>query len=102
MSRYLVKSVETYRVDSESEAKALIEEAKRDNRYSTSKYMSEYKEAKQKGEVVDSWYRVTITKAFTSEKEPDSTVSVSYDVDFGSFPAPTNVKEVNFTEQEED
>lgn len=88
MSRYLIKATEQYRVDSETEAKALIEEAKKDRNYTLSKYSSEYKERKAKGEVIDSWYRVTLNKTFTDEREPDCTVSVSYDVDNGVFPSP--------------
>ena len=40
--KYLVKAVEQYRVDSEAEAKKLIEEAKSDRNYTLSKYSSEY------------------------------------------------------------
>lgn len=78
MSRYLIQSVESYRVDSEAEAKSLIEEAKRDGNYMLKKYNSEYKERKQKGEVVDAWYKVSLTKQFTDEKEPNGMYSVNY------------------------
>ena len=79
MSRYLIQTVETYRVDSEAEAKNLIEEAKKEGIYQLKKYNSEYKERKQKGEVVDAWYKVTIVKVFTDEKEPNTQVDISYD-----------------------
>lgn len=78
--KYLIKTVETYRVASEDEAKQVIEEAKKDKGYFLSKYNSEYKSTKAKGEVVDEWYRVTLTKEFTSEKEPDTCADVSYSV----------------------
>lgn len=95
--KYLIKTVETYRVESEGEAKQLIESAKNEfGTYTLSKYSSEYKCTKSKGEVVDSWYRVTLTKDFCSEKEPDVTASVSYKVEQGSFPDPVE------KEQEED
>lgn len=77
--KYLIRTVETYRVGSENEAKELIESAKAEKHYSLSKYSSEYKCTKAKGEVVDNWYRVTLTKDFTAEKEPDATVNISYD-----------------------
>ena len=38
MSRYLIQTVETYRVDSEAEAKNLIEEAKKEGIYQLKKY----------------------------------------------------------------
>lgn len=86
--KYLLKTVETYRVANENEAKALIESAKKDSQYTLTKYLSEYKNAKQKGEIVDEWYRVTLTKEFTAEKEPDVTATVSYKVEDGAFPEP--------------
>lgn len=78
--KYLLKTVETYRVQTENEAKALIEEAKKQNCFALSKYMTEYKEQKAKGEVIDSWYRVTLTKLFTDEKDPEYTTDIKYDV----------------------
>lgn len=79
MSKYLVNVTETYRVDSEAEVAQIIEDAKADNKYTLSKYSSVYKERKQKGEVIDAWYRLSLTKAFNDEKEPDSTVTVNYE-----------------------
>jgi len=76
--RYLLETTENYRVDNESEAKALIEEAKTGSNYTLKKYSSQYKERKQKGEVVDAWYKVTLVKVFTDEKEPDAQVEVTY------------------------
>lgn len=78
MSKFLVKTTEVYRCDSEKEAVDLIEEAKRDPFYTVSKYNSEIKTVKQKGEIVDEWRRVTITKEFTDEKEPLEQINVIY------------------------
>lgn len=76
--KYLISTVETYRADNETEAKELIENAKQDNNFVLAKYSSEYKERKQKGEVVDAYYKVTLTKVFDDIKEPCNSVSVSY------------------------
>lgn len=84
--KYLIKSVETWRVPNENEAKQLIEEAKNDRNFTLAKYSSEYKCTKSKGEIVDDWYRVVLTKEFTSEKEPEYTATVSYNVERGFFP----------------
>jgi len=70
MAKYLVRRIETYRVDTEAEAKAFIEEQRRNPEYTLTKYSNEYKERKSKGELIDSWYRVTLTKDFNEEKEP--------------------------------
>ena len=91
--KYLVKTTEQYRVDSEAEAKKLIEEAKAESGYTLSKYSSEYKCTKSKGEVVDDWYRVQLIKEFNQEKEPSCSVEVSYAVEAGAFPDPIITKE---------
>lgn len=98
MSKFLIRTVETYRCDAEAEAKQLIEEAKKDKNYTLLKYSSEQKCTKAKGEIVDSWMRTTLTKAFTDEKEPYCTVAVNYKVDEGVFPDPieSEDEEVNF------
>ena len=75
--KYLINVVETYRVDTEAEADQLIEEAKAVG--NLSKYSCVYKEKKQKGEVIEDWYRVTLTKTFNDEKEPDNVVHISYE-----------------------
>ena len=80
MAKYLITTTETYRVDSEEQVEASLEEAKSDSNYTLVKYSSTYKERKAQGEVVDYWYRLTLTKAFTDEKEPDRDVQITYGV----------------------
>ena len=76
--KYLISTTEIYRANSEAEAVQLIEEAKADNHFVLAKYSSQFKERKQKGEVVDSWYQVSLKKVFTDEKEPEFSCKVSY------------------------
>jgi hypothetical protein len=76
--KYLLETTEVYRVDKESEAKELIESAKSGNNYLLKKYSSQYKERKQKGEVIDAWYRVTLVKTFNEEKEPITSIEIKY------------------------
>lgn len=83
MSKYLIKTTEEHRADSESEAAELINTAKADGRYLLSKYSSVKKERKQKGEVVDEYYIVTLVKVFDDAKEPGGEASVEYKV--GAF-----------------
>lgn len=80
MSKYLISVTETYRVDTEAEAAVLIDEAKKDNKYDLKKYTSQKKERKQKGEVVDEWHQVVLTKIFDDEKEPVGAATVEYKV----------------------
>lgn len=81
MSKYLISTVETYRVDTEAEATKAIEEAKNDGSYILSKYTNEHKEQKSKGEVVDDYWKLTLTKVFNNIKEPESVVTVNYEVE---------------------
>lgn len=78
MSKYLIKVTEQYRCDTEEEARKLIEDAKKSYQYTLTKSSSEIKTQKQKGEIVDQWRRVVLTKEFTSEKEPLEQMFVHY------------------------
>lgn len=78
MSKYLIKTVETYRTDSETEANDLVESAKNDSRYEVVKSTIENRSMKAKGEIVDEWKRVSITKVFAEEKEPFGSLMPEY------------------------
>lgn len=78
MAKFLISTTETYRVATEAEAEKLIEEAKKDNHFILGKYSSQYKERKAKGEVIDTWYKVTLIKDFTEEKEPMFDTEITY------------------------
>lgn len=78
--KYLITTTEVYRVDTESEAQALIEAAKADNHFILNKYISEYKERKSKGEIIDEFYKVSLVKTFTDIKEPETQVSIEYNI----------------------
>ena len=78
MSNYLIKTTEVYRCDTEQEAANLIAEAKKSNQYILNKHSSEIRTTKQKGEIVDEWRRVMLTKEFTEEKEPIEQYRVKY------------------------
>lgn len=81
MSKYLITTSETYRVDSEPQAKQLIEEAQKSSQFDLVKYNCEYKTQKAKGEIVDAWYRVTLVKSFEEEKEPIYDTKIIYERD---------------------
>lgn len=81
MSKYLVSTVETYRVDTEEEATKAIEEAKNDSSYILGKYTSEHKERKSKGEIIDEYWKLSLTKLFNDIKEADTLVNIDYEVE---------------------
>jgi hypothetical protein len=76
--KYLIEVTEIYRVDSENEVENLVNEAKQSNMYTLSKYNCVSREQKAKGEVIDSWYKVSLTKKFTEEKDPNTQVNIEY------------------------
>jgi hypothetical protein len=76
--KYLLNTTEIYRVSSEDEATALIEEAKNEKGYILTKYSSQYKEKKQKGEVIDFYWLVSLTKEFNKQNEPNNDIAVEY------------------------
>ena len=79
---YLIQTVETYRADTEVEAQNLINEAKRASEYTLTKYASEKKDIKVKGEgVVGEYYKGALTKVFTDIKSPETIASVIYEVE---------------------
>ena len=80
MSKYLISTVETYRVDSEAEVEIMLERAKSANEFELTKYTSEKKEKKAKGEVIDSYYKVSLHKAFNDINDAYSNVDVIYEV----------------------
>lgn len=93
MSKYLCQTQEIYRVGSEAEAAALIEEAKLDKRFTLLKSSTEYKPVKSKGELIDEYWKTTLVKHFTDLKEPDCSAEVTYVVNEGYFPEPVSTEE---------
>ena len=77
--KYLLAVTEKYRVSSEDEALKFIDEAKNDKGYVLNKYTTQKKEVKQKGEVIDEYVVVSLTKIFNSEKEPTDEIEISYE-----------------------
>lgn len=78
MSKYLISTVETYRIDTESEVKEFIEEAKHNPSFQLKKYVSEYKEKSKGGEIIDEYFKVSLTKGFNDIQEPISTAMPYY------------------------
>lgn len=77
--KYLIETTEVYRVDNEDEVVSLIEDAKRTS--TVKKHTSVQRQKKLKGEVIDQWYKVSITKVWDDEKEPGNGIAVSYGTD---------------------
>lgn len=76
--KFLIQTTEIYRVDSEEQVKQIIEEAKNDKHFIVKKYTSQFKERKQKGEIIDAYWKLSITKEFADEKEPQFQTEIEY------------------------
>lgn len=102
MSKYVTTISENYRVDSEREAANLIEEAKKDNRFTVLKSSTTYKHHKEtKANPEEEYWIVSITKEFNEVRNPDRTVTISYNVDYGNFPSVVNHDDDEEDEEEE-
>jgi hypothetical protein len=77
MSKYLVSTVETYRVDTEAEVTRVIEEAKHDGSYELAQYISKRKDIKKNDET---YWELSLKKIFNDIKDPISIVEIDYEV----------------------
>lgn len=80
MSVYLCSTVETYRVDYEHEADELINFARESKLYDLKKSNVQKKEVKAKGEVIDEFFLVSLTKNIQDPKAPEVQVKLNYEV----------------------
>lgn len=76
--KYLTKTAETYRVDSEAEVLEMIKSAKESSQWTLEGHSSKKKQIKQKGEVVEEYFMLTLTKSFNDEKEPMDDIDIFY------------------------
>lgn len=64
MATEISKITEEWIVDTEDEVKELIEQAKKDTSFELIKYEFNKKEKKSKGEVIDTWFTLKLTKKY--------------------------------------
>lgn len=76
---YLLKAVDTYRVSTVADVEALHEDLLQDPTFDLTAFSYKTKYIKEKGQVVEEYQVVSATKIFTDEKEPERSVSVSYE-----------------------
>lgn len=77
--RYLLKAVDTYRVATVADVETLHEELLNDPTFDLVAFSYKTKYIKVKGEIAEEYQVVSATKVFTEEKDPDRTVTVSYE-----------------------
>lgn len=79
MGKYLIKTVETYRVATEAQVEEMIAQFKTENIYDIKSTTYSRKEVKEKGEIVDEYYLLSVTKIFNDCKSPDTEIFPIYD-----------------------
>lgn len=78
--KYLINSVDTYRVATVADVEALHEELKNDSHFILAAFSYKTKTIKSKGDIIDEYQLVTVKKLFNEEKEPDSFIEINYEV----------------------
>lgn len=76
--KYLIQSVDTYRVPTVADVEALHEELQKNPNFDLVAFSYKTKFIKVKGEVVDEYQVVTAKKSFNEEKDPVSPVDIAY------------------------
>lgn len=78
---YLTKVKEQYRVEYENQVAEFNQLLKESNEFTLEAFSYKKKEVKKKGEVVEEYYVVEVTKSFNDIKEPTHTININYEVE---------------------
>lgn len=76
--KYLISSVDTYRVETVAEVEQLHSELKEDSNFELVSFSYKTKQIKAKGEVIEEYQLVQAKKVFTDEKYPEAQIELSY------------------------
>ena len=79
--KFLICSTDTYRVNTVEEVEQLHEDLKQNPAFTLASFSYKTKYIKEKGEIVEEYQLVQAKKIFADEKEPESDVSIVYEVD---------------------
>lgn len=76
--KYLINNIITYRFNSIAEVEEFHDKLTHNPQYNLASFNYKTKAIKEKGEVVEEYYLVTVKLAFNDEKDPDDTIDVTY------------------------
>ena len=79
--KFLINATDTYRVNTVEEVERLHEELKQNPAFTLASFSYKTKYIKEKGDIVEEYQLVQAKKIFASEKDPESDVSIIYEVD---------------------
>jgi hypothetical protein len=80
--KYLISTVDTYRVATVADVEALHDALLNDSHFTLAAFSYKTKYIKQKGEVIDEYQLVTAKKLFNEEKDPNTAIGISYTMEF--------------------
>jgi hypothetical protein len=80
--KYLVNTVDTYRVDTVEEVEQLHEDLKADSHFTLAAFSYKTKQIKVKGVVEEEYQLVVAKKLFNEEKNPGTDIEIKYEVEF--------------------
>lgn len=78
--KYIINSVDTYRVGTVEEVEQLHAELKADPRFELAAFSYKTKYVKSKGEIIDEYQLVTAKKVFNDEKDCSNEITINYEV----------------------
>ncbi|MCF0126849.1 MAG: hypothetical protein HUJ68_14075 [Clostridia bacterium] len=79
MSRYLIKTTDTYRIDTIGEVEQFHNELKHNTCFELESFSYQNKQVKQRGEIIDEYVLVTVKKVFNDAKDPVSNIDIIYE-----------------------
>lgn len=79
--KHLIKTTETYVLSNENDVEKFLDTLKDDPLFELSKYSSTKKVIKEKGEIIDEYIKLDITRVFNQEKEPCKKVEIKFEED---------------------
>lgn len=78
---YLISTTDVYRVATVGDVERLHEELKADSHFTLGAFSYKTKQIKAKGEILDEYQLVTAKKLFNIEKEPETYITIHYEVE---------------------
>lgn len=77
--KYLINSVDTYRVETVEEVERLHEELKNDPDFTLASFSYKTKYIKESKEIVGEYQLVSVKKIFNDEKDPSNNITITYE-----------------------
>lgn len=78
MTNYLIKSTDVYRINTIGQVESFHAELKNDPHFTLDGFAYKQKNVKEKGEIVEEYFEVTVKKIFNDAKDPIGNTKIEY------------------------